>query len=87
LRLLKLQNIPSEYLETNEGNIKIFFSYFSKAFKTLRLSACTQLVLCNKNFRVVITIDGSRKQFESIVKKYKDISSIDFIGLIKRESL
>jgi hypothetical protein len=41
----QITNIPSEYLETNEGNIKIFFSYFQGLSKNMRLSATTKLVL------------------------------------------
>lgn len=88
----QITNIPSEYLETKEvNNEKIFFfPTFPRPFKNIEIICeATKLVFRkNKNFRVVITIDGSENKYsETIVKSYKNISAIDFIGLIKREEV
>ncbi|MFV8327793.1 glycosyltransferase [Flavobacterium sp. ZS1P14] len=88
----QITNIPSEYLKIKEENkIKtFFFPTFPRPFKNIEvICEAAKLVLeKNKNFRVVITIDGSENKYsESIVKAYKDISTIDFIGLIKREEV
>lgn len=88
----QITNIPSEYLKIKEENsIKtFFFPTFPRPFKNIEIICeAAKLVLeKNKNFRVVITIDGSENKYsESIVKAYKKISTIDFIGLIKREEV
>jgi glycosyltransferase involved in cell wall biosynthesis len=88
----QILNIPSQFLETNySGNIKyFFFPTFPRPFKNIEIICeAAKLVLeKKKNFRVVITIDGSENNYSGfIVKKYKDISNIDFIGLIKREKV
>lgn len=88
----QITNIPFEHLKIKEGNnIKtFFFPTFPRPFKNIEvICEAAKLVLKkNKNFRVVITIDGSENKYsESIVNAYKDISAIDFIGLIKREEV
>jgi hypothetical protein len=88
----QITNIPFEYLKKKETNeIKtFFFPTFPRPFKNIEvICEATKFVLKrNKNFRVVITIDGSENKYsESIVKCYKDIKAIDFIGLIKREEV
>lgn len=85
-------NIPAKYLKIKEmNNMKtFFFPTFPRPFKNVELicEAAKLVIEHNDNFRVVITIDGSENKYsESIVKSYKDISNIKFIGLIKREEV
>lgn len=88
----QITNIPSEYFKIKEGNdIKtFFFPTFPRPFKNIEvICEAAKLVLAkNKNFRVIITIDGSENKYsESVVNTYKDTSTINFIGLIKREEV
>lgn len=88
----QITKIPSEYLKAEEkNNIKIFFfPTFPRPFKNIEIicEAAKLVVEKNKNFRVVITIDGSENKYaESIVKAYKHLRMINFIGLIKREEV
>lgn len=89
----QITNISSEYLKIKkeENNMVIFFfPTFPRPFKNIGvICEAVKLVLkIKKNFRVVITIDGSENKYsKSIVNAYKEISVIDFIGLIKREEV
>lgn len=88
----QITKISSEYLkEEEEDNIKIFFfPTFPRPFKNIEIicEAAKLVVEKNKNFRVILTIDGSENKYAaSIVKAYKHSNTIDFIGLIKREEV
>ena len=89
----QITNVPLDYLKTkgihNEKKA-FFFPTFPRPFKNIEIICeATKLVLKkNKIFRVIITIDGTENKYsETIVKNYKNISAIDFIGLIKREEV
>lgn len=88
----QITKVPSEYLKIEgKNNIKIFFfPTFPRPFKNIEIicEAAKLVEEKNMNFKVVITIDGSENKYaESIVKTYNYLSTIEFIGLIKREEV
>jgi glycosyltransferase involved in cell wall biosynthesis len=95
----EIQDVTSNYLNkivTQEGGInnseKIFFyPTFPRPFKNVEVICdAIQLVLHQKHqdFILIITFDGSENKYsEKIVKKFKHIDNIKFIGLIKREEV
>lgn len=88
----QITKVPSEYLKIDEkNNIKIFFfPTFPRPFKNIEIicEAAKLVEEKNMNFKIVITIDGSENKYaKSIVKAYKYLSTIEFIGLINREEV
>ncbi|WP_316632842.1 glycosyltransferase [uncultured Flavobacterium sp.] len=87
--------ISSKYLDsmTKEKDKKdkvFFFPTFPRPFKNIEVicEAAELVAKENKNFRIIITIDGSENKYaKSITKKYDGNNNIDFIGLIKREEV
>lgn len=87
--------ISSKYFDsvTRENDKKdkvFFFPTFPRPFKNIEVicEAAEIVAKGNKNFRIIITIDGSENKYaKSIIKKYISNNNIDFIGLIKREEV
>jgi glycosyltransferase involved in cell wall biosynthesis len=87
--------ISSKYLDsiTTEKDKKdkvFFFPTFPRPFKNIEIicEAAELVAKENRNFRIIITIDGSENKYaKSITKKYDGNNNIDFIGLIKREEV
>lgn len=90
----QITEISARYLNNQvkrEEDYKMFFfPTFPRPFKNIEvICEAAKLVLKEKeNFKIVITVDGSENNYsQSILKKYKDILNINFIGLIKREEV
>lgn len=90
----QITEISAQYLNNKvkkEEDYKMFFfPTFPRPFKNIEvICEAAKLVLNEKeNFKIVITVDGSENNYsQSILKKYKDIKNISFIGLIKREEV
>ena len=90
----KITPIYSNYLNykiKNENDFKIFFfPTFPRPFKNIEIicEAAKIVINKNKNFQIIITIDGSENKYSKwVVNKYKHLSNIKFIGLIKRDEV
>lgn len=76
----------------NKSHQKTFlFPTYPRPFKNIEI-ICEAAVLLAKqnlsNFKIIITIDGTENKYaQKIVKKYKHIKTIDFIGLVNREEV
>lgn len=89
----QIAEIPSQYLSyklKKRDEVKFLFPTFPRPFKNIEVicEACKLLSKINKNFKIIITIDGSENAYsKSIVEKYNGLENIDFVGLIKREKV
>lgn len=68
-----------------------FYPAFPRAFKNFEI-ICQASRLLNErgiaNFEVILTIDGSENGYsQRVVKEYKDVRSIHFVGLLQREKV
>lgn len=83
-------------LSTVNGNkedcAKVFFyPAFPRIFKNIELVCEAAKILYERNvsdFRLILTIDGTENAYaKSIYKKYKNVSCINFVGLLTREQV
>ncbi len=85
-------NAPQTVKTNNNGNVKFqfFFPAFPRVFKNFEvlLQAAELLYQSEKNFEVRLTIDGTENKYASyLLKKYKHVPCIKFIGLQTREKM
>ena len=77
-------------IKAPEGGIyQFFYPSYARCFKNFEV-ICEAVKLLNaknvKNFKVVLTIDGTENRYaSSIVRKYKELMSIEFIGRQTRD--
>jgi glycosyltransferase involved in cell wall biosynthesis len=88
----QISKIPEIYLNVKKNNkAKIFFfPTFPRPFKNIELlcEAVKLVLIQNTNFKVIITIDGSENNYSNlIINKFKNVTNIEFIGLITRDEV
>ena len=88
---IKLQ-IPDNNIEKSSSICSFFYPSFPRVFKNFEVicKAVEYLIteLKEKHFQVYLTIDGNESKYsKDIVKKYKYIENIHFIGLLPREEV
>ncbi|MFT7071901.1 glycosyltransferase [Patiriisocius sp. Uisw_017] len=95
----EVPKIESKYLEKSKKKLNnkeasrkvFFFPTFPRPFKNIEVICEAMRLLLEKksqNVEVIITIDGSENKYsKAIIKKYKHLDNIRFIGLIKREEV
>lgn len=85
-----------EFLINNSGDVKadtftFFYPSFPRSFKNFEVICQASKILNERgvnNFQAVLTIDGSENNYsKKILKSYKHISSISFVGLLSREEV
>lgn len=80
-----------DYKSLEEKKTKtFFFPTFPRPFKNIEIigKAAKLVAKHNPNFKIIITIDGSENKYaKSVYEKYKNISNIEFIGLIDRNEV
>jgi glycosyltransferase involved in cell wall biosynthesis len=85
--------VPEKYLNNlkKTKETTFFFPTFPRPFKNIEIICEAVKILNNQgfnNFEVKVTVDGTENKYaENIVKKYKDISNLKFIGLISRDQV
>lgn len=86
--------VPNVLLSANKGKEKkhlFFYPSFPRSFKNFEIICEATKILNNKginDFKVVLTIDGSENNYaKKIVDEYKNIASINFVGLLSREEV
>lgn len=90
---------PTSKIQYNDDGNKFFrnkkkvFFYpaFPRAFKNFEIIGEACKILQNENmtnFKVYLTLDGSENEYAKLIhKKYKDISNMNFLGLLSREEV
>ncbi|GGA63253.1 hypothetical protein GCM10008015_00160 [Flavobacterium palustre] len=85
--------VPEKYLKNLKKTeiTTFFFPTFPRPFKNIEI-ICDAVKILNKkgiyNFEVKITVNGTENKYAAnVVKKYKEISNVKFIGLISREKV
>lgn len=68
-----------------------FFPALARPFKNFEV-ICEAVIILNKldikNFRVVLTIDGTENSYSNhILEKYKSVLNIEFVGLLRMEQM
>lgn len=81
----------NKILEVKSSKYVFFYPSFPRSFKNFEV-VCEAASILNslaiKGFEVVLTIDGTENCYSNkIVKKYKNIDSIKFVGLLSREEV
>lgn len=89
--IIKETLLANNYKKNNKSHKIFFFPTYPRPFKNIEVICEAAALVLNKNFKnfkIVITIDGSENKYaKAIVRKYQHINNINFIGLIKREEV
>ncbi|MDG9758565.1 glycosyltransferase [Pseudomonas sediminis] len=85
-----------EFLVNKSGDVKadtftFFYPSFPRSFKNFEVVCQASKILNERgvnNFQAVLTIDGFENNYsKKILKSYKHINSISFVGLLSREEV
>ena len=87
---IKTLSISDSISEITDKHLFIYPS-FPRFFKNFEVVCEACKILESKNildFKVLITLDGSENKYsKQIVRKYKNLKTVKFIGLLSREDL
>ena len=90
--LPKIPQISVEYIEEQKSDeISFLFPTYPRPFKNIEVICQAVQILNNegiKNFSVKVTIDGSENKYSAlIVKQYRGLNNLNFVGLLDRNSV